>query len=156
MPCRGRLLIGVVVACAVLAGCWESTPGRTSATGGAPSAAGPSVAVGVREPQALLARWVVAASPSGAPRPQAPFVQFSQDGAWHGSDGCNRLSGRWSVGPDGGFKATPSGSRTQMGCDYVDLDAWLELAQAAELDGDVLVLRDAKGNEIGRLRRSTA
>jgi hypothetical protein len=81
-------------------------------------------------------------------------VQFSEDGTWRGTDGCNGQSGRWSVGPDGGFEAS-SNTSTFIGCGNVGVGLWLALARAAVLDGEVLVLRDAKGAVTGRLRRST-
>jgi heat shock protein HslJ len=153
MWCRGRSLIGVIVTCAVLAGCGESTPGRTSDASGAPTA-GASVGAGQLERQELLGRWVPMVARSDRWH-ETPYVQFSQDGTWHGTDGCNGLSGRWSVDQDGGFEASSNPS-TLIACDNVDLGRQLTQAQSVELDGDTLVLRDARGNEIGRLQRSTA
>lgn len=136
MRCRGAFLMGLVVACAVLTGCGESTPGRTPGTGGH-SSAGPPAGVGPLERQELLGRWVPVVSRSDRWH-EAPYVQFSQDGTWHGTDGCNGLSGRWSVDPDGGFEAS-SGPSTRIGCDNVNLGRWLAETQTVKLDVDVLV-----------------
>jgi heat shock protein HslJ len=150
---RSGFLIGLVVACAVLTGCGQSTPGHTPGTDAASSAV-PSSGVSPLERQELLGRWVPVLARSDRWH-ETPYVQFSQDGTWHGTDGCNGLSGRWNVDPDGAFEAS-SGPSTLIGCDNVNLGRWLVQAQAVKLDGDVLVLRDAKGNETGRLQRSTA
>ena len=153
MRCRNGFLIGLIVVCAALNGCGEPTPGRTPGTGGA-SPARPSAGADLLEQQELSGRWVPVVSRSDRWH-ETPYVQFAQDGTWRGTDGCNGLSGRWSVDSDGGFEAS-SGPSTLIGCDNVNLGRWLTQTQTVQLDVDVLVLRDAKGSEIGRLQRSTA
>jgi hypothetical protein len=97
----------------------------------------------------LLGRWVPA---DGRPRPEAPFAEFAGDHGWRGSDGCNGLYGRWASGPAGTLLAT-AGPQTLIGCDNAPVASWLAKTYRAGFDGDVLVLFDQVGNELGRLRR---
>lgn len=99
---------------------------------------------------ALVGRW----SPEDGP--DRAFLEFRADGSWVGSDGCNGLGGRWVAGADGALLAT-SGPSTLIGCDNVPVGAWLVNARRAgldeaEADGERLVLVDATGKELGRLR----
>jgi hypothetical protein len=96
----------------------------------------------------LTGRWV----PVGDRAPEV-YVELGADGHWNGSDGCNGTSGRWVVGPAGALLAT-SGPTTLVGCAGVPVGSWLGNTRRAGLDGDVLVLLDAQGSEIGRLRRA--
>lgn len=72
-------------------------------------------------------------------------------GSWTGSDGCNGLGGRWSVGAGGELLAT-AGPETTIGCENVAIAQWLTTAVTAALDGGTLVLLDAAGTAIGRLQ----
>ncbi|MEV1142521.1 META domain-containing protein [Micromonospora sp. NPDC049799] len=99
---------------------------------------------------ALTGRWLPLVEP-GRGR-EAPHVVLADDGTWRGSDGCNNLRGRWTTGPDGALVATAA-PQTLIGCDGTPLATWLGYARRAGLDDDVLVLVNAKGTEIGRLRR---
>ncbi|HEX5542133.1 MAG TPA: hypothetical protein VFX60_11335 [Micromonospora sp.] len=114
----------------------------------APAAALPAALTAVSR-DALLGRWVVA--DDGRSRPTTPYVEFRADGEWRGSDGCNGQGGRWVAGPSGALLAT-SGPSTLIGCDNVSVGLWLATRRAG-LDGDVLVLLDAEGKEMGRLHR---
>ncbi|MDG4830511.1 META domain-containing protein [Solwaraspora sp. WMMD1047] len=115
----------------------------------APPAPLPADLTPLPAPEALLGRWVPATGPTGAPDPA--FVELTADGSWRGSDGCNALGGRWVAASGGPLLAT-SGASTLVGCDNVPIAQWLSEASQAGLDGDVLVLVDAKGTELGRLR----
>ncbi|MBG6053675.1 hypothetical protein IWX81_000065 [Salinibacterium sp. CAN_S4] len=77
-------------------------------------------------------------------------VDFAADGTWTGSDGCNGGSGRWAADASGGFLAT-SGVSTLMACEGALVPSWVAQAQLAGFDGDVLVLLDSDGVELGRL-----
>ncbi|MEO8107325.1 MAG: META domain-containing protein [Actinomycetes bacterium] len=82
-----------------------------------------------------------------------PHATFAAGGGWSGSDGCNRLGGRWSM-----ESATPewlsnSLGQTDMGCDNVDVSGILGAARSVGLDGDELVFFDTDGNETGRFVR---
>lgn len=99
------------------------------------------------EPAELVGRWIPADLPAG------PFAEFAADGTWSGSDGCNGAAGSWLAGAAGGFLATAPSVSTLVACPGVDVAAQLGLARRAAFDGPVLVLLDAGGGEIGRLRR---
>jgi len=99
----------------------------------------------------LLGRWVpVEAAKSDHSKP--PYVEFLADGRWTGADGCNGQGGRWVSGSEGALLAT-GGVSTLMACDNVPVGAWLQESRRAGLDKDVLVLLDAAGKELGRLRK---
>jgi hypothetical protein len=100
---------------------------------------------------ALVGRWVPADGSAG--RPEPPHVELAADGTWRGSDGCNADGGRWVAGPEGAVLAV-GGVSTEIGCDNIPVGGWLAGASRAGMDGDVLVLLDAAGNEIGRLRHA--
>jgi hypothetical protein len=99
--------------------------------------------------ETLIGRWV-ADEQGGTQR--RPFVELNTDGQLHGSDGCNSSSGRWVAGPDGALLAT-EGPSTMMACSNLHLTGWVSQARRAGFDGDVLVLLDANGVELGRLHR---
>jgi hypothetical protein len=98
---------------------------------------------------ALVRRWLPAEDGAGAPEP--PYLEFLADGTWRGSDGCNGQGGRWVAGA-GGAILTTSGPMTLMACDGVPVGGWLNDARRVGLDGEELVLLDARAREIGRLR----
>jgi hypothetical protein len=99
--------------------------------------------------QRLLGRWEPAQGRAGSPKPA--YLEFTDDGAWRGSDGCNGQGGRWVAGDQGALLAT-SGPSTLIGCDNVPIAGWIADARRAGLDGQALVLVDAQGEELGRLR----
>lgn len=80
-----------------------------------------------------------------------PYLELAADGSWQGSDGCNGQAGRWVAGPDGALLAAV-GASTMIGCNNVPVGGWLAGASRAGFDGDVLVLLDAQGGELGRLQ----
>ncbi|WGW12195.1 META domain-containing protein [Saxibacter everestensis] len=78
-----------------------------------------------------------------------PSLVFDSDGSVSGSDGCNRLMGRWTAHGD-----TVSLGRlasTMMACEGVY--TWLNAAASGRIDGEKLHIFDASGAEIGRLER---
>lgn len=103
----------------------------------------------------LIGRWVPADG-AGAASPKPAGVTFAPDGHYTGSDGCNATAGRWAAG-DGGLLLATSGPMTLMGCaDMVAVPSWVGGAGRAGFDGPTLVLVDASGAELGRLRPATA
>ena len=90
---------------------------------------------------------------AGRRRPNDPFAEFAADRTWAGSDGCNRSSGAWGVDDAGRLLAT-GGITTAMGCDGAQVPGWVTWAGRAGFDGEVLVLLDRDGGELGRLVRS--
>jgi heat shock protein HslJ len=99
----------------------------------------------------IVGRWVPANPPIGHwHRP--PYLSFDADGWWSGSDGCNGLGGRWSIGHDGTLIVVSAGS-TFIGCTNVDVGEWLSGATRVTFHGPTLVLVDAAGGVTGRFRR---
>jgi hypothetical protein len=98
----------------------------------------------------LTGRWQPAEGNGGGPKP--PFLEFTADGGWRGSDGCNGTGGRWVSGAGGTLLAT-SGPTTLMLCPGVPVGGWLNDTRRAGLDGDDLVLVGGDGEPVGRLRR---
>ncbi|GAA2223225.1 META domain-containing protein [Herbiconiux moechotypicola] len=79
--------------------------------------------------------------------PEVPFVRFSDDGTWIGSDGCNGAQGEWEMRSTGDFEAT-AGVSTLIACDGAAIPlAVTEAASVFVIDGD-LELRDADGGTI--------
>jgi heat shock protein HslJ len=101
------------------------------------------------DPGALVGRWVPEDGRGSGPEPA--HLEFRADGGWAGSDGCNGLGGRWVAGVDGALLAT-NGPSTLIGCDNSPVGQWLADARRVGLDGEKLVLVNAAGKELGRLR----
>jgi heat shock protein HslJ len=99
----------------------------------------------------LIGHWF-SANPTVGHWPQTPYLAFTPNGNWSGSDGCNGLGGRWSLGSSGTLVVVSSPS-TLIGCNNVDVGAWLSQATRAALQGRTLVLVSAAGKVTGRLRR---
>lgn len=93
----------------------------------------------------LAGRW--------APRTghKAAYLQFTADGEWRGSDGCNDESGRWITAASGTLLTTARVFTLMYCADSVSVGGWLLAARRAGFDGQVLVLLDAEGTETGRL-----
>ncbi|NUL43683.1 META domain-containing protein [Cellulosimicrobium funkei] len=89
----------------------------------------------------------------GSGAPGQPWLGFEADGRLHGSDGCNRLMGEWTLTEDRvDFSRLVS---TMMYCEGVD--TWLNGAVSARLVqdacGDRLEVLKAGGQVIGVLPR---
>ncbi len=121
----------------------------------APRDPAPDLPVGVRVPslEVLTAgRWIPVETVGSDrwPHDTRPQAEFSIDGTWHGSDGCNRLGDRWSMDAATGEWLAGIGGQTQIGCDNVDVSAMVGLARTVGIDGDELVFYDTDGQETGR------
>jgi len=103
------------------------------------------------EGRQVVGRWIPANRHTGHWQ-RAPYLSFNTDGRWSGSDGCNGLGGRWSVGHDGTLIVVSTAS-TLVGCNNVDVGEWLSEATRAAFQGPTLVLVDAAGETTGRFRR---
>ncbi|WP_146758666.1 hypothetical protein [Micromonospora saelicesensis] len=66
-------------------------------------------------------------------------------------DGCNDQAGRWVTAAGGSLLATARPTTLAFCADSVPIDQWLTTARRAGLDGNVLVLLNAHGDETGRL-----
>lgn len=80
----------------------------------------------------------------------APNITISEDGSVHGTDGCNRLTGKGSI--EGDTFVFGDIAMTQMACpdDEDVIEPW---PSEAKVDGDELVLLDESGAEVARLPR---
>ncbi|GAA1518449.1 META domain-containing protein [Agromyces terreus] len=82
----------------------------------------------------------------------APSLVLAEDGGLTGTDGCNRLTGSWSVDEADHVQFGDVAS-TRMACQGVD--TWLAgLSQATIADGTMTVLGQ-DGAEIGTLERAS-
>ena len=98
----------------------------------------------------LMMRWL----PTGPKRGNdKAYLEFLRSGRWTASDGCNGQGGKYALGADGELLTT-SGASTLIGCDGSPVGNWATEARRAALDGEVLVLLDASGREIGRCKRA--
>lgn len=90
----------------------------------------------------------------GSEKPGQPNLVLAADDAFSGTvagtDGCNRLTGRWRL-DDGVVRFTQMAS-TMMYCEGVD--TWLSQAASAEVRGKTMYVFDREGNAIGTLARS--
>ncbi|MFI6066987.1 META domain-containing protein [Micromonospora sp. NPDC051227] len=93
----------------------------------------------------LIGRWTPKSGHNAA------YLEFTADGEWHGSDGCNDESGRWITAASGTLLATARIATLAICAASVPIGQWVTTARRAGLDGKVLVLRDAHGHETGRL-----
>lgn len=92
-----------------------------------------------------MGRWTPKSGHKGA------YLEFMADGEWHASDGCNDQTGRWVTAAGGTLLATARSTTLALCADSVPIDQWLTMARRAGLDGNVLVLLNAHGDETGRL-----
>lgn len=119
---------GAVVAVLLLAGCLGE---EGSARGGSVDAAG---------------TW-------GDPSEESsPYLVLEDDGSLSGSDGCNNLSGSWSVDEADQVEFEDVAS-TMKACE--DVDDWLAGLDVATIAGDTMTVLGQDGAEIGQLERSS-
>ena len=78
-----------------------------------------------------------------------PSLELHEDGRLTGTDGCNRLMGRWVL--EDGTVRFQEVAMTMMACP--DVDQWLASAASAVPGEDTLLVYDGGGNEIGSLTR---
>lgn len=79
-----------------------------------------------------------------------PHLEFTADGDVRGSDGCNGITTTYSI--DGETIDVASFASTLKACK--DVDGWLRSVRAVEIDGDVLVVMNSAGEQIGELNRA--
>ena len=91
-------------------------------------------------------------APVDGPYSTDPHVTFV-DGRWDGSDGCNAVGARWALDEGAHLVSAADVGITMMGCEGDPTAIELTGAERLGFDGDVLVLLDAAGAELGRLER---
>jgi hypothetical protein len=76
-----------------------------------------------------------------------PSLTIEADGSFHGTDGCNRLTGEGEISGDvlnfGDFASTAKAC--------IDVDTWLSQAATAKVDGSALVIYEENGDRLGAL-----
>jgi heat shock protein HslJ len=138
---RARNLVGLAMlgAFALLASaCATSAPGDAPTSTPDPSSDDAAVV------EKLVGLWGESASGQ-------PHLEFAADGTVTGSDGCNGVTTTYSVNGDRVDLARFAS--TLKACPGVD--DWMRGVRAVALDGDVLVIMDATGTELGSLPRSS-
>lgn len=81
----------------------------------------------------------------------SPYLELEDDGSFSGSDGCNNLSGSWSVDEADQVEFEDVAS-TMKACE--DVDDWLSGLSVATVSGDTMTVLGQDGSEIGQLERS--
>jgi len=97
--------------------------------------------------ESIVGRWLPT-DYSGS----GPFVEFSDDGTYSGSDGCNGVGGRWVAGAAGDLLTT-SGASTAIGCEGSGAAYAVGQADLVGMVGDELVLYDSEGKKLAALVR---
>lgn len=82
----------------------------------------------------------------------SPYLELEDDGSFSGSDGCNNLTGSWSV-DEGEQVLFEDVASTMKACE--DVDDWLAHLSAATVAGDTMTVLAQDGAEIGQLERSS-
>lgn len=80
---------------------------------------------------------------------ETPHLALTDDSEVRGSDGCNQLSGTWTV--EEATVTFGAMATTLIACP--DVDTWLSALETAEVDGDTLTIFDKDGNKVGVLER---
>lgn len=83
----------------------------------------------------------------GSAAPGQPQLRFVEDGSVSGTDGCNRLAGKWTL--ENEVVIFQQMISTMMYCEGVD--TWLSGAASARVHGNALHVYDRAGQEIGTL-----
>lgn len=81
-----------------------------------------------------------------------PTLEFAEDGAVSGTDGCNGISTTYTV--EGDRVVLEQFASTMMACQGVD--DWLRGVREVTVDGDTLIVKNASGTEIGQLERQSS
>jgi hypothetical protein len=100
-------------------------------------------------PAQLYGRWVPADGTGPDPATNG-FLEVSADGSWQ-TTRCDPSAGRW-ISDESGRVLTVSSGVAQLMCSN-PAAGWLTEASYAFFDGQILVLLDSGGNELGRLAR---
>lgn len=79
------------------------------------------------------------------PANQDAFVDFSADGIYLASDGCNQIGGGWTLDSEGGLTVS-GGAMTQVGCNNEPIPDYILSSAQATVDGNTLTLIDRDGS----------
>ncbi|MYM20387.1 META domain-containing protein [Brevibacterium sp. 5221] len=120
---------GLIAAAALLSGCGEN--GATVESSQQPT---------TEAPRSILGTW-------GSDEKGHPHLTFNADGSVEGTDGCNGIHTTFTK-TDGGAELKPY-MTTLRAC--VGVNSWLRNPRRAVLDGDELILFNAKAEKLGAL-----
>ncbi|MWB97936.1 META domain-containing protein [Agromyces seonyuensis] len=123
-----------------------ATPAPGAGTGGTNSSASPdpSASAGAIAGTGYVGTW-------GEEADRSPYLVISTDGTYTGSDGCNRMTGRWEIDDDGSLEFDDP-ALTRMACEGVDQS--LSRLDSATIEGDALVVRDDHDAVLATLPRT--
>jgi len=109
----------------------------------------PAALIGTWQPE-----WIAEFTNLDVAGSDEPLVTFRADGRWWGSDGCNSLSGKYSLSSTGKFSAE-TGLSTAVGCSFesVPHSTLLSAAETVVVRGDTATFFDAGQRELGRYTR---
>ncbi|MFF2388803.1 META domain-containing protein [Agromyces sp. NPDC058104] len=149
-----RTAFGASLAAAVLvlvtacsgSGASNTPPASTPASAPPSSAPAPTASAGSATPATgPVGTWGDAGDPA------SPSLVLAADGALAGTDGCNRLTGRWEDEGGGRIEFDDVAS-TRMACEGVD--TWLSALDEATIDGDTMTVLGDDDVVVGTLERS--
>ncbi|MFE6964734.1 META domain-containing protein [Agromyces sp. NPDC057679] len=83
---------------------------------------------------------------------EAPSLTLEDDGSFSGTDGCNQLTGTWTVDESDHVQFDDSAS-TMKACEGVD--TWLAGLSQATIADDTMTVLGSDGYEIGTLHSSS-
>ncbi|GAA1550090.1 META domain-containing protein [Kribbella lupini] len=86
-------------------------------------------------------------------RPDNPTLTFNTDGTWTGSDGCNGISGTFTIGQRGEFTGT-AGNQRLIECANVPHTAVLQAAKRVSTDHTTLKFYAGDGREVAIYARA--
>ncbi|WP_432941503.1 META domain-containing protein [Kribbella sp. CA-253562] len=86
-------------------------------------------------------------------RPDNPTLTFNSDGTWTGSDGCNGISGTFTIGQRGEFTGT-AGAQRLIECANVPHTAVLQAARRIAADQTTLKFYAGDGREVAIYARA--
>ena len=81
----------------------------------------------------------------------APSLELEDDGSFTGTDGCNQLTGSWTIDEADHVQFEDVAS-TRMACE--DVDTWLVDLSQATISDDTMTVLGTDGSEIGTLERA--
>ena len=146
------LLAAVAGLCALvlaLLGACASQGGTKSPPGGPLTDDVASAIIGTWRPMTIAGYTPQAHFADGVAR---ATITFERGGRWHGSDGCNAMSGTYRLGR-GGAISTTVGPSTAIGCANVPNGQVLGSAATAQVVGQQLTFMDGVGVVLGRYMR---
>ncbi|GAB3617345.1 hypothetical protein GCM10027416_19020 [Okibacterium endophyticum] len=137
---RKRRITAVLIGAAAAAVLSLSACGQGSQPGGGGSSGG---STGDSSPVTVIGEW-------GSDEKGQPRLELYDDNTATGHDGCNGFSTTYEL--EGETATFGDLLSTMKACQGVD--TWLSKMKTATLEGETLVIMNAKGEEIGTLERA--